>query len=68
MVISQPIEMNSLTSATQVGPSFAAGNSAPTPWLTGVAQVGNSRVPLAALKPRIRKPQIRTPTMIASTK
>jgi hypothetical protein len=68
MVISQLIEMAIFTSAVQVAPSCQAGSSAPMPWLTGVAQSGYSNSPIATLKPRIRKPQIRTATMIASTK
>ncbi len=68
MVISQPIEMNSLTSATQVGPTLAAGRIDPTACESGVAHAGNSKVSFATLKPRIRKPQASTPTMTASTK
>jgi hypothetical protein len=60
--------MQILTSAVQVAPSAQAGNSAPMPWLTGVAQTGYSKWSVATLKPRIRKPQMRTATMIASTK
>jgi hypothetical protein len=67
IVISQPIEMNSLTSATQVGPSLPRAGSRRRRATAG----GPGReleVSLATLKPRIKNPHTSTPRITPSTK
>ena len=68
MTISQVIEMMILMAAATLTPSAQSGSTAPTAWLTGVAQNGNSKWSVATLKPRIRNPKIRTSSTIHSTK
>ena len=69
ITITQTIETMILAAAMSETAASLGGRTPPSAWLTGAAQVGQARSPLAALNPRIAEARARSTTrMTHSTK